>query len=118
MDRRVSAQREQIVLKYETTLHRVPGQRIRPSSLRKGSLFHPPAMHDSRETIVSLNAARLVEKSVLGVALSGELLLGGPRPSPNGRIFGGHHVFERRRPGPCPMLHQVQVLPRTLVIGL
>src|SRR5215475_2200832 len=75
-------------------------------------------MHDSRETIVSLNAAWLVIKSVIGVALPGELLLGGPRPRPHGRILSGHDVFERRRGGPCPTLHQVQILPRTLVIGL
>src|SRR5258708_12081740 len=75
-------------------------------------------MHDSRETTVSLNAARLVIKSVIGVALPGELLLASPRPRPRSRILSGHDVFERRRPGPCPTHHQVQVLPRTLVIGL
>src|SRR5215470_13098573 len=75
-------------------------------------------MHDSRETIVSLNAARLVIQSVIGFALPGEPLPGGPRPRPHGRILSGHHIFERRRPGPCPTLHQVQVLARTLVIGL
>ena len=93
-------------------------QRIGTSSLREGALFLAPAMDDSGETEVSLDAARLVVKPVVGVALPGELLLGGPRPRPHGRVFGGHHVFERRRPGPRPTLDEVQVLARALVIGL
>jgi hypothetical protein len=93
-------QREQIVVKYKATLHGVLGQRIRASSLREGALFHAPTMHDSGKTIVSLDAARLVIKSVIGVALPGELLLGCPRLRPHSRILNGHDVFERRWPGP------------------
>src|SRR5262249_40710411 len=111
-------QREQIIIKYEAALHGVPGQRIWASSVREGLFFHAPTMYYSRQAIVSLNAAWLVIKSVLGVALPGELLLGGPWPRPYGWIFSGHDVFERRWPRPGPALHQVQVLPRTLVIGL
>src|ERR1700686_1607113 len=111
-------QREQIIIRYETGLHGIPSCRIGTSSLHKGALFHAPSMNYPRETIVSLNAARLVIKSVILVALPGELLLGGPRPRPHGRIISCHGVFERRRSGPCPTLHQMQVLPRPLEIGL
>jgi hypothetical protein len=111
------AQREEIVIKDKTILHSVPGQRIRASSLCKGALFHAPTVNDSRQTIISLDAARLVKNSVFCVALPGELLLGGPRPRPHGRIFSGHHVFQRRWFGPCPTFDQVQVLARSLIIG-
>jgi hypothetical protein len=72
-------QREQIIIRYETRLHGIPGCRIRTSSLHKGAVFHAPSMNYPWETIVSLNAARLVIKSVILVVLPGELLLGGTR---------------------------------------
>jgi hypothetical protein len=38
-------QREQIIIKYKATLHGVPGQRIRSSSLCEGALFHTPVRY-------------------------------------------------------------------------
>src|SRR5215471_2529197 len=102
---------QRVFLKYKTTVRVVSGCRIRTASLRKGELLHPPSMQQPREAKVSFDAARLVIKSVLLVALPGELLLNGPGLSPHGRIFDGHDVFKRSRPGPRPALDQMQVLP-------
>src|ERR1700720_4707801 len=92
--------------------------RVEASTLRKGELFHARSAHQPRETIVSLDAARLVIKSVLLVALPGELLLGGPWPRPHRRIFYRHGVFERVWSGPRPTLDEVQILTRALKISL
>src|SRR5882672_5576383 len=66
--------------------HKVRGvvfcRRVRTSTLRKGEFFHARSPHQPREAIVSFDAARLVVKSVLRVALFGELLLDGPSLSP------------------------------------
>src|SRR5262249_11132358 len=75
-------------------------------------------MQQSREAEVSFDTARLVIKSVLRVALLGELLLGGPRPCPRGRVFYRDLVAERRRPGAREALDQMQALARSLEIGL
>src|ERR1700730_11015514 len=71
---------QRLVIKYEAILHGVPGRRIRTSSLRKVALFHAPSMNNPRQTIVSLDATRLGVKSVVLVALPGDVLLGGPWP--------------------------------------
>src|SRR5262249_40628995 len=71
-------QRVDIVVEYEAALHGVPGQWIRTASFRECFLLHAPAMNDTRKTEVSLDAARLIVKPVFGVALLGEILLGGP----------------------------------------
>src|SRR6266851_5426807 len=88
--------------------HKVRGvvfcRRVRTSPLRKGELFHTRPPHQPREAVVSFDAAGLVIKSVLRVALFGELLLDGPWPRPHRRIFDGHDVFERGWPGPRPVL--------------
>src|SRR5437870_59253 len=75
-------------------------------------------MQQPREAIVSLDTARLVIKSVLLVALPGELLLDGPGPSPHRRIFDRDDVFKRGRAGARPALEQMQVLARALIIRL
>src|ERR1700720_2998713 len=102
--------------------HKIRGvvfcRRMRTSTLRKGELFHARSPHQPRETIVSLDAARFVIKSVFLVALPGELLLDGPWPRPHRRIFDGDDVFERGWAGARPAFDQVQVLARALKIGL
>src|ERR1700674_3174019 len=70
-------------------------RRVGASTLRKGDLFHARSPHQPRETIVSFDAARLVIKSVLLIALPGERLPGGPWPRPHRRIFDRYSVFER-----------------------
>src|SRR5262249_19222354 len=70
------------------------------------------------QAVIALDAARLVIYPVLRFALLGELLLGGPRPRPNGRILGRDLVIERSRSRPRPAFDQVQVFARTLEIGL
>src|SRR5260370_37022066 len=78
---------QRLVIKYETILHGVPGRRISTSSLRKGALFHASSVNYPRETVVSLDTTRLGIKSVVLVALPGELFLDGPRPRPPSGIF-------------------------------
>src|SRR5215471_18390649 len=91
---------------------------MRTASLRKGELFSTRSPHQSRETIVSFDAARLVIKPVLLIALPGELLLDGPGLGPHRRIFDRHHVFERGWPSAPPALDQMHVLARALKIRL
>src|SRR5260370_4801471 len=74
-------------------------------------------MQQPRETKVAFEAARLGIQSVLLVALSGELLLDGPRPRPHGRIFDRDLVREGLWSGARPALNQVQVLARSEHIG-
>src|SRR5580704_9857784 len=90
---------------------------MRAASPRKGEFFRARSPHQPRKPIVSFDAAGLVIKSVLLIALSRELLLDRPRPHPHGRIFDRDDVFERRRPGAPPTLDQMQVLTRALIIG-
>src|ERR1700739_1498171 len=54
--------------------------RVRTASLRKGAIFHARSQQQGWEGIVSFDAARLVIRFVLLVALFGELLFGGPGP--------------------------------------
>src|SRR3984893_18599967 len=115
---KIGALPQRIVLKQKTTLYVVYGSRIGTTSLRKGEFFHAPAMQQPREAEVSFDAAGLVIKSVLLVALLGELFLDGPWPRPHGRIFDRDLVFERGRAGTRPALDQVLVLARSLEIGL
>src|SRR6267378_3742792 len=68
--------------------------RVRPSSLRKSEVFHARSQQQRRERIVSFDAARLVIRFVFLVALFGELLFDGPRPSPHGRILDCDGVLE------------------------
>src|SRR5215470_3273658 len=75
-------------------------------------------MQQPRKTKVSLDAARLGVNSVLLIALSGELLLGGPRPCPHSRVFDSDLVCKRVRSGRRPTLDQVQVFTRPLEVGL
>src|ERR1700730_715800 len=56
-------------------------------------------MQQHRQAIVSFDTARPVINSVLLVALLGELLLDGPWPRPDGRIFNRDLVFEGLWPG-------------------
>src|SRR5712671_2222940 len=107
--RTIRALPQRIVLKQKTTLYVVDGSRIGTSSLREGELFDAPATQQPRKAKVSFDAARLVIKSVLLVALLGELFLDGPGLRPHGRIFDRDLVFERRRAGPREALDQVQV---------
>src|SRR6266853_2614116 len=95
----------------------VLGQRIGSASLGKLAVFLARRLHHRRKAKVSFNAARLVINSVFLFALPGELLLGGPRTCPHGRIFDGDDVFERAWPGSRPALDQVQVLARAPIIG-
>src|SRR5258708_30216293 len=92
--------------------------RVGASALRKGKLFQARSPQQPRKTIVSFDAARFGIKSVLLVTQLDEVLLGGPRACPHGRIFDGDGVLERVWPGPGPALDEVQVLPRALIIGL
>src|SRR5689334_20044602 len=80
---------QRIVLKQKAAFYVVDGSRIGTSSLRKGEFFHAPSMQQPGEAKVSFDAARLVVKPVLGVALLGELFLGGPWPRPRSRILDG-----------------------------
>src|SRR5215471_5637194 len=102
--------------------HKIRGvvfcRRVRTSTLRKGEFLRARSSHQPREAIVSFKATRLVVKSVLLVALPGELLLDDPWLCPHRRIFDGHDVFERSWPGARPALDQMQVLTRALKIGL
>src|SRR5690348_17658824 len=108
---------QRIILNGLYATHVVDGSRIGPSSLGKGTLFHPPAVQQSRQAEVSLDAARLVINSVLLVALLGELLLDGPWTRPHGGIFDGHFVFEGLWPGAGPALDEVHVFARAEEIG-
>src|SRR5205823_15052250 len=88
----------------------VPGCGIRTPPLRKEEFFQAPSMQQPREAIISFVAARLVIDSVLLVVLPGELLLDGPWPRPNRRIFDRDRVFKRAWPSARPTLDQMQVL--------
>src|SRR5215470_1789794 len=91
---------------------------MRTSAFRVGELFRARSPHQSRETIVSFDAARLVIKPVVLITLPGELLADGPRLSPHRRIFHGDDIFERGWPGARPALDKVQVFARPLKICL
>src|SRR5215831_16490685 len=97
---------QRIVLKQKTAFYVVYGSRIGPASLRKGQFFYAPSVQQSRKAEVSFDAARLVIKPVLLVALLGELFLHGPRPRPYGRIFDRDLVCKRGRASPCEALDQ------------
>src|ERR1700722_19058056 len=88
------------------------------SSPRKGEVLHAPSMQQPRETLVALDAARLVVNPVLLVALPAELLLDRPGLGPHGRIFDRDLVGEALRPGAGPALDEMQVLARTEDVGL
>src|SRR5215471_12404021 len=118
LGRDILALPQRIVLKQKTALYVVDGSWIGPSSLRKGKLFHAPSMQQSRQAKVSFDATRLVIKSVLLIALLGELFFDGPGLGPHGRIFDRHLIFDRGWSGPRPALDQVQVLARAFKIGL
>src|SRR5260370_20274268 len=109
---------QRILVKHKTTVRVVSRCRIRTSSFRKGELLHPPSMQQPREAKISFDAARLGIKSVLRVALPGELLADGPGLRPHRRILDGHDVFKRGRGDTGPALDQMQVLPRALKIRL
>src|SRR5260370_41976630 len=68
-------------------------RRVRTSSLRKSELFRTRSPHQSRQAIVSFDAAGLVIKSVLLIALLGELLADSPGLSPHRRIFDRDSVL-------------------------
>src|SRR5580658_4981197 len=112
-----SALLQRILLNGQHATDVVVGSRIGTSSLRKGALFHAPAMEQPGQAIVSLDAARLVINSVLLLALPSEFLLGSPWLRPHGRIFDRNLVCEGLRVGARPPLDQVQVLARPLKIG-
>src|SRR5262249_34666424 len=90
--------------------HKIRGvvfcRRVRTSTLREGEFLRARSAHQPREAIVSFEAARFVVKSVLLVALPGELLLDDPWLGPHRRIFDGYHVLERGWPGARPALDQ------------
>src|SRR5215470_15930523 len=75
-------------------------------------------MQQSRETVVSLDAARLIIYSVFLVVLQREFLLGSPWPHPHGRIIDCYGIFKRRGAGPCPAFDHMQIFARSLEIGL
>ncbi len=92
--------------------------RVGTLSLCKCGFGHALSAHQPRGGIVPFNAARLVINSVLLLVLPAEILLYRPWPRPHGWIFDSDDVFECVRPGARPALQQVQIFPRTLVIGL
>src|SRR5215470_5567191 len=73
----------------------VLGSRVGAAALREGPLLHAPSVQQSRQAVVSLEAARLVINPVLLVALPGELLLHGPWSSPHCRILDQDLVRQR-----------------------
>src|SRR5262249_39276481 len=93
-------------------------RRMRTPSLGKGELFRTRSPHQSRQTVVSFDAAGLVIKSVLLIALPAELLADSPGLGPHRRFFDRGNVLERGRPGARPPLDQMQVLPRALKVRL
>src|SRR6516162_787218 len=92
------------------------GCRIGTSSLGKGRLFRADSPQQPRKAVVSFDATWLGINSVVLVALLGELLADGPRPGPHRRVFDGHDIFKRGRPGPRPALGQMQVFAGSLKI--
>src|SRR5262249_21852738 len=108
---------QRVLLKLNP-LYTILGSGVGTPSLRKSELLDPPSMQQSREPKVSFDAARLGVNSVLLIALSGELLLGGPRPCPHSRVYGSDFVCERVRSRQRPTLDQVQVFTRPLEVGL
>src|SRR5262249_54245643 len=86
--------------------------------LRKSAFSHPVPLQQSRETVVAFDAARLGINSVFFVVLQSEFLFGGPWPHPHSRIIDCHGIFKRRGAGPGPASHPVQILARSLKIGL
>src|SRR5258708_7358765 len=98
---------QRLVIKYEAILNGVPGRRIRTSSFCEGALFRASSMDDPRKTIVSLDATRFGIKSVVPVALPGELFLDGPGLRPHRRIFDRDFIFERGWPSAGPTLNEV-----------
>src|SRR5262249_17864287 len=111
---------QRILLKNETAraAYAVPGGRIWTSAPRKRDLFHASSVQQPRQTIVSFNTARLAIKSVVLLALPGELLFHRPRPRPHGRIFDGDLVFECGGGAPRPAFDHVQIVARALKISL
>src|SRR5258708_3984251 len=70
-------------------------RRVRAPTLRKRELLGAGSPHQPRQAIVSFDAAGLVVKPVVLVALPGELLADGPSLGPHRRIFDGDDVLER-----------------------
>src|SRR6266550_349418 len=97
---------------------RAYGSWINTESLRKGVFSHPVSLQQPRETVVSFDAARLGIYSVFLVVLQSEFLFGGPWPRPHSRIIDCYGIVKRRGAGPCPAFHHVQILARSLKIGL
>src|SRR5215471_7682066 len=73
----------------------VPCCGVRAARLRKRKLFHARSPQQPRQTVISLDAARLSIHSILLVAQLNVILLGSPRAYPHGRIVNCHSVFER-----------------------
>src|SRR5215468_2393382 len=73
---------QRLVVENEAVLHGVAGCRIGASSLRKGAFLRAASANNARKAVVSLDAARLGVKSVVLVALPGELLPDSPRLRP------------------------------------
>src|SRR6516165_11357032 len=94
------------------------GQRIGALAFRKLAVLLARRLHHGRESLVALDAARLVVDPVLGLALAGEILLDGPGAGPHGRILDGGDVFEHGRALARPPLDEMQVLARAAVVGL
>src|SRR5262249_50883784 len=95
----------------------VRGRGIGTATLRKREIFDPASVEQTGKALIAFDAARLGVESVLSVTLSGEFLLDGPGPGPNGRIFDRDLVGEGHRPRARPALHEMQVLARALVVG-
>src|SRR5258706_1984664 len=95
----------------------VVGRWIGTVTVRKGKVFDPPSVEQTREALIAFDAARLSVESVLFVTLSGEFLLDGPGPDPHGRIFDCDLVCEGHWPRARPTLNEMQVLARPKGIG-
>ena len=85
---------QRILLKTINSCGAVSCRWIRTSPFCIGAFFHARSTQQTRKGIVSFDAARLVIKSILSIALLGELLRDRPRPRPYGGIFDRHRVFE------------------------
>src|SRR5215467_1705334 len=109
---------QRIVLKAINSCGTVFCRWVRTTSLRKGKFFHARSTQQPRVAIVSFDAARLVIKSIVLIALLRELLRDCPWLRPHSRVFNCHHVFERSWPSPRPALYQMQVLARAQIVRL
>src|SRR5438094_4956987 len=87
----------------------VLGQRVRPATLGKLAVFQARRLQHRGMTIISFDAARLVEDPVFLFALFAELLNDLPGPCPHGRILDDRDIFKRGRTGARPAFDEVQV---------